>query len=82
MLDGDNIWLQRFRESWLKKKTDQKGRKSNFKKLIVQGWFIYRIILFHNFPLTHPYYANLIIREKAFFQSPAFSQSLFTMTSS
>jgi len=37
MLDGDNIWLQRFRESWLKKKTDQKGRNSNFKKLIVQG---------------------------------------------
>ena len=37
MLDGDNIWLKKFKEGWQKKKHEQEGRRSYFKKLIVKN---------------------------------------------
>jgi hypothetical protein len=37
MLDGDNIWLKKFRESQHRRKLVREGRQSYFKRLIVNN---------------------------------------------
>lgn len=37
MLDGENIWLKRYKDSWLRRKSEKDGKKSYFKRLIVKN---------------------------------------------